>query len=524
MTGVTSEYILSTLDNLMTLTGEFMANLNKNIRKIRCEHRVIYLLMVVFFIKGLMYSIYLIPPMAGASPDDVGHISYIQYIAKEKKLPVIYKTKLENITEISYEEFENREIFNYKSLEVNIEEFDDGNGDNWIAQHPPLYYILLTPVYMIAKLFTNKLYILIIILRIATISLGVSSIYFLNKIMNVMKSKRVVRYTILSIFTFSAPIQFYFSTITNDSLLVFLCILSLYLLLMCITYNINKYYYLFIISCAFICLTKYTGAFVVICYVLFFAYKSWRENGLLSTIKKLVAGGTLGLIILSPIFIRNLYLYGNILQVYDKQAINYHYNIIYFIKNLGYFNEIYSHILTLIGWKSMIVSSNLMRTVVALIISILWFLSLLKRQNRTYQFVNYSIYIIAIAILYNNLNIKFSTSIVIISLILLIINRITQKNITKEKKEIIIFYTITSLIVCIAFMYQHYIIAGTRGITGAMHGRYYYIIIFQVQYLLFEVLEDYENRLIKYTPFIVACIAIFFEIQTVYGCLINWQR
>ena len=320
---------------------------------------VLFLFMSIFLIKGIFYAVYITPPVVGTAPDDIGHLSYIQYIASEKKLPVLYKTSLEKVTFDLWNSYMPNKSIDVDRFIITGEKFDEKYDDNWIAQHPPLYYLWMTPIYLIAKLITNKLYILIIILRLATIPFGIASIFVMSKVMDILKTKSIVRYCILISFVFSAPMQFYFSNVTNDSLLIFLCILSLYYLLKYTTGKDTKHFYLFVVCCALTVMTKYTGALVLTGYILYFLYKSIKEDGIKKTANLCIQGGILGGIIVAPVFLRNYILYGNPVKTFNNNTLLYEITFFQFIKDKGYFNELYSHLVTLIGWKDLIISTNL---------------------------------------------------------------------------------------------------------------------------------------------------------------------
>lgn len=219
--------------------------------------------MAIFFIKGIFYSAYVTPITLGVAPDDVGHFSYIQYIYSERRLPVLYETKLENTSLDIFSTYIQKRNVITKDIVIENENFNDKNDDNWIVQHPPLYYLIMTPIYAICKLFNNSVAVLILALRIATLFFGVATLFIISKILDILKSKYVVRYCIYTTFVFSAPLQFYFTNITNDSLLIFLCTLALYFLLKYTTTKSTKNYYFFVACCGFVVITKYTGALVL---------------------------------------------------------------------------------------------------------------------------------------------------------------------------------------------------------------------------------------------------------------------
>ena len=108
------------------------------------------------------------------SPDDVGHISYIIYLSTMHDRPILGSTKLEKtVAENCYDWDESKE---YK---INTEKYDESERLNWIAQHPPLYYFYLLPFYKITTIFSTQLSDIILILRMATIPLGIITLLFL---------------------------------------------------------------------------------------------------------------------------------------------------------------------------------------------------------------------------------------------------------------------------------------------------------------------------------------------------------
>ncbi|HOD62077.1 MAG TPA: hypothetical protein PKG96_08250 [Bacilli bacterium] len=144
------------------------------------KNTVLFIFLSIFLIKGIFYAVYITPPLLNTSPDDVGHISYIQYIASEKKLPILYETAFEDSSNKLYKAYgEDQELSSYKDILVHKETFNN-KSVNGIAQHPPLYYLLMAPVYLIIKLFTSKLYLIILVLRLATIPFGLASIFLLT--------------------------------------------------------------------------------------------------------------------------------------------------------------------------------------------------------------------------------------------------------------------------------------------------------------------------------------------------------
>ena len=483
---------------------------------------VLFLFMSIFLIKGIFYAVYITPPVVGTAADDTGHLSYIQYIASEKKLPVLYKTSLEKVTFDLWNSYMPNKSIDVDRFIITGEKFDEKYDDNWIAQHPPLYYLWMTPIYLIAKLITNKLYILIIILRLATIPFGIASIFVMSKVMDILKTKSIVRYCILISFVFSAPMQFYFSNVTNDSLLIFLCILSLYYLLKYTTGKDTKHFYLFVVCCALTVMTKYTGALVLTGYILYFLYKSIKEDGIKKTANLCIQGGILGGIIVAPVFLRNYILYGNPVKTFNNNTLLYEITFFQFIKDKGYFNELYSHLVTLIGWKDLIISTNLTKSLNAIILSGLSCFCLYKDNRKGRALFILFTGEISIFVLHHILNLELSVSVALISFLIISYYMLTLKELTLFKKEINGLFIFTIITMFLIYMSQHYKICLHRGHTGGMHGRYYYIAVFPFLYLIFNILEEFKFKYTKYLPILMTSVLMSIEVQTIVRCLERW--
>tara|TARA_B100001123_G_scaffold448625_1_gene610534 strand:- start:11252 stop:12763 length:1512 start_codon:yes stop_codon:yes gene_type:complete len=85
-----------------------------------------------FVLKASVTSIWIIRPYD--IPDEVGHFSYIKDLAEGEGLPALHQAP------IDVEVWQTFAPENYPDP-----------GMNWIAQHPPLYYVVMVPVYWIGS-------------------------------------------------------------------------------------------------------------------------------------------------------------------------------------------------------------------------------------------------------------------------------------------------------------------------------------------------------------------------------------
>ncbi len=486
------------------------------------NYKIVIIFMMIFLIKGILYSLYVSPTVMYSSPDDVGHLSYIQYIATERKLPVVHETPLETISKSAFQAYNDKDYATYNEFYIDLEEFSDMTDKNWITQHPPLYYLLLTPIYLLARLYTNHLPTIIMILRIATIPIGLVSIFYIEKILRLLKASIIIRYCIHISFVFSPGIQYYYSMITNDSLLTLISIVSLYFLLKYLKYKKLYDFYLFVIFCALGILTKYTFGLVLIGYGFYFLFKSFKEDGIKYTTKLCVFGMILGVAILAPILGRNFILYGNIFEVANEQIKNYDFTIFEFIVDKNYLDELYTHIVMLIGWRTFIRAPIFMKSTATFILVFLALLCII-RDNYKYRrslvaLTSCFLIVILKQIFYLQVNLYLSiAAIFVIFLYMLLSNHISY-----EKREIIAFFIFTIFIVIIIYLKQHYTIGLNRGRTGAMHGRYYYIILFPFLYSIFSVIEEWSSKFKKYIPSALLTLLMLCEIQVIKICIEMW--
>jgi len=442
-------------------------------------------LMLIFFIKGIIYSTYIVPPMMGMSADDVGHFSYIQYLALERKLPVLHVTSLEEKPFIS---FRNSRKGLFLDLELN-RDFQSTDEENWIIQHPPLYYLVMVPFYWVASNFTNSLAKVIVFLRISTVLIGILTIFIIYKILQNFNTNFYFNCCILLSFTFSPAIQFYFSNITNDSLVIFLCTTVFFFLIKFFRERRYRYFFFFVLSSACVLLTKYTGALILIGYSLLFLALGIKNFGIKKTISLCFQGIFIGIIIITPYFYHNFRLYNNLFWPGGLSPANSKESLSFtvFLTKSGYFDELYNHICLLVGWENLIQANYLITFYIACIIAVSVFLYSYNLSNYHVRFLLLLLYIILILLFYGYLKYKLTTAIAIGGFLLIGLCLCLSKD---ENKMINFLLYISIAIMLLIFTYQHYNIYSSWGYLKATHGRYYYIAFFPTTYLVFFPIKN----------------------------------
>lgn len=477
-------------------------------------NKIIKLFMIIFLFKGLIYAIYITPESLGSSPDDVGHMSYIQYIVANKELPLLGAGLEANM-------FVNYNLSFYDNIKTNIinskSYFFNQKYRNWIGQHPPLHYAIMAGVYFISNQITDNFYDNIYILRIISIIYGILLIYVLGVILKDLKVHMIAQICILSIVTFSPAIQFYFSTIGNDSLIILLTtVVWMFYIKYVETYKI-KFFILYVIFFGLLIMTKYTGVFAVIATIPMIIYYTIKKYGYKKSFKILSIGFIICVVIIAPYFIRNYIELGEIAITYDKFQKNYNMGVSDFIIGSHYFDSIINHIILLIGWRIMITPDKIINLCVMMIL-----LLFIIYSNRNVLLQKSSIAVIFIVLLgCAIIEVNIYISYIIAAFILMYYSYIM--NIRKNNMEINIPISLSIIIEFIVFFYTHYIIFLTRGHLGAMHGRYFYPILFPALYVLgYGIIQEKEEK-VKFLPLIILAILIYIEIHGVLLALKWWH-
>lgn len=293
------------------------------------------ILAFLFFVQALFFSIFITP--LGDIPDESGHFAYVVDITKGRPLPTLGRTDNER---------------GYIPLDLwwNWETTSTDKRINYIVQHPPLYYILASVPYSIAKKFTNDKKIHAQAIRsISAISLGLM-VFVIFKILTTINIP-APQATLISIWPALLPMTTHLgSGITNDILLTLICALAtLYLIKFLLSQNIHFAYY-----CAFwLALagaTKMTAwiligaCLTVIAFELRQPFKSW--------IKHTFMIGALSLSTAIYWMFRNFKLHGEPFKVYiDSNKLNFN-NIEFwdFFKQQPFIDWLFKHTYSLHGF------------------------------------------------------------------------------------------------------------------------------------------------------------------------------
>jgi|GEM_PF-2888263 len=477
---------------------------------------LIIIFCIIFVAVGVLYAVFITPPSLFEAPDESGHFSYIHYIQAEKKLPVLHETNFyESEIEIAEDYLEG--IDDYSVYEIR----DDfvPNGPNWIVQHPVAYYALMSPVLALGRIFTDKLVYLIYLIRIATVLLGLVFVIYCYKLLKLLKRNNYFIAVFLSIIVFSPMIQYYFSVVSNESLVILLSMMSLYYLVKFQKFSKKSDMILFTIFANLILLTKYTGALILLPYGAFLIYLLIKKFKTREIIFSLLICIGISLVISGPFLMRNIHIYDKLLPTKNQiYTTSFDYGIIDFFAS-GYINEIYKHLCNFVGWVNFIGTDIYVRYFYCIIIGIgpLVF-SFLKHRENNLGF-NKKRYIIVAGVLlvvavldavwgyFGRYNLGLYVIITLVGLVYGFYHLIRKVKAKNEHDTMMVFFIATILFVVLGFMYTHFNLFNRNGFLIATHGRYYLLLAFPFIYLVALMYDNYLNGR-AYYKYIVGAVTL----------------
>ncbi len=489
--------------------------MHKIVGKLHINYSNIYIIfMIIFFLKAILYAVYIIPPYLFSAPDDHGHLSYIQYIYATHSIPILNQTGFEIDTYINFILNENNVVSSFTKDGIDSYNFD--TSVNWIAQHPPLYYVIMAIFYFTASLFTNNIMDIVFFLRIITSIFGILSVYILHKILKELDTEQIIYYAVMTAFVFSAPLQYFFVTITNDGLTILLCLTATLFLVRYMNKLNSKDFYFYVLICSLIILTKYTGAVYVLPYTIFIVFLLIKNNSILNTIKVLLKSLLIAILLVFPYLIYNISEYGRLFPVYDSFTRNTNGSLLEYIIEKDYFEIVVRNIIMVIGWIKHISANNTLLLWI-LVFLICMIIPYIKRSMK--QIV--IIFIISYIVFFYILKVDLLQSLIITSFIILSCCLIMN---SANKRELYfnIVNVISIIIVFIAFFSAQYKLYLAQGWVNGMNGRYYYIAVFPVLYIIFSGLKYINNKYTSFVPLLIVVCFIIMELGIMYKEVILW--
>jgi len=289
------------------------------------EHKILWLLLLAFLLKEVFY-LFVIPVWQG--PDEPGHIDYLEKIVLERRLPNLegsyFSKKIYNsLAVFDFFDINQGGMVHESSREtldaIGSETMEAAKKENWIVQHPPFYYLLLTPFYLISSPlgFFGQVY----FLRFLSVLMGIGTLFFAYEIARLLVPQNIFFSLGVPIFIgFFPQFSFMVATINNDNLILLLAAALFFTMVRNFSEPISlKHALITGVLLGLGSLTKYT---FLPMFVIVFLYELLRLCVVKPNLKDWLISGLLQIAVVLAIcgwwYLRNYNLYGDVFASYNS--------------------------------------------------------------------------------------------------------------------------------------------------------------------------------------------------------------
>jgi len=393
----------------------------------------------------------------GTGPDEFGHLSYLQFLLEHHTLPI----------------FGQATLYDFSNLQAII----PLPTVNWIAQHPPLYYLFLTPFYALSSAINP--FLAIYLIRIISTALALTTLYGAYKAIRLLNPAPLFAETSVAFIAFLPMFSYLTATVNNDNLLIALATWLTYFLIKELQNSSPKNISIIGILFALCLLTKFISAPLIVGLVMILLLKKPKN------LKGYAARWLPPILLASLWYFRNFALYGRLqpelkdlpftlLSQTPELALNFPeilhqshpYNLFNFLWNDRFPLEIYKNFWGVFGTLSTQLSAAqyfliFLFTAIAMLGLIKAFFKHLKSsKGHVKSLQNRKISSLPVTQAHNS-----------------------QHHSYLNKKSHILLITM-SLVTLFAMSIKIYQISASRGFLGAAQGRYMFILLIPVFYFL----------------------------------------
>lgn len=203
----------------------------------------VFLILLIFIIRQWIY-IAVVPPWMG--PDETRHVAYIESL--ERRWERLYRhTAFSNPT-LSKKGSSNlsQQNANYARLEIKnvgnwyvADNVEETGSSNWIVQHPPLYYFLMTPAYSLFRNILPSLKI-VLLLRLINSLLALLVLISIYKFAKLLSKNHLTALVTIILFSNWPTFTHNAIYVNNDILLTLFSSLVLYFVAKEKEYSLNN--------------------------------------------------------------------------------------------------------------------------------------------------------------------------------------------------------------------------------------------------------------------------------------------
>lgn len=285
--------------------------------------------LALFLMKVLLLGWFMIPPRD--IPDETGHYSYVADLAEGRGFPELGKSKMVGFPGDGNSAKQNSVI-------------------NWIAQHPPLYYLMLTPVHALSGRLAMDGRTRFHLLRAASSLFAVAALGVLYLLLRELGAGRFLGALICGI-TASIPMISNMSAgINHDMFLTLLVISATWAWIRFLRKDHIRYFWL---ACGFFsaaAITKYTA--LPLAALWFFCVAVLHLSTWSRWLRDMVIGAVILGLPISLWMARNLSVSGQPLPVYEESVglLSMDISFLDFLRDFSVMKTLFGSSICLLGW------------------------------------------------------------------------------------------------------------------------------------------------------------------------------
>ncbi|MDA0349513.1 MAG: DUF2142 domain-containing protein [Verrucomicrobia bacterium] len=165
----------------------------------------LWLLLACCLLKFVFIAVFVIPPWDVA--DEVGHLAFIKHLATGNGIPVLMETKVDEGM--------------WNAIAGNTEL---PPGHNWIAQHPPLYYLIMIPSYWVGDFLGDSVEYPLFAGRVCNGFMMVLALFILYRMIKLYSDNDLLALSIVAMVASIPMVSQTAAGVTNDSLVLLLSV------------------------------------------------------------------------------------------------------------------------------------------------------------------------------------------------------------------------------------------------------------------------------------------------------------
>jgi len=299
-----------------------------------CIDQCIYLLALLFFLKAIFLAFWITP--LWDIPDETGHFAYTRNIGSLQGFPLLGEAEIEpDILSHVYG----------KPVKTGVK--------NWIAMHPPVFYILTGIVWKIGTFFTDSAEMLYRIPRVVSAFFGAATLIVIYRLLLLLNVRPVSSLGIVACLSFIPMYSHLSSGTQHDTTVTFFTALAVFFWSRYLLDKKNKDAYMFAFWLSIAAATKLSVLVLILpmVFVLFIELgPPWGAR-----IKQVAVLLILALFLPGLWMFRHFLAFGDPLATYDSLTPSrlpepLQCSFIEYISNLPVIDHLFRHFFGLFGW------------------------------------------------------------------------------------------------------------------------------------------------------------------------------